>query len=437
MTSIARLAVTLQTLFGETADRLARTTGCVRRHRRLSGASFAQALVFGWLTQPASTLSQLTQATATAAAAVSRQALHQRFTPAAADFLRALLEEAVTQGVAGERVALPLLQRFPAVVVLDSTTISLPAALVDHWQGCGSSSGQGTAALKVQAQLDLCCGNLTLQLQDGRTSDRPTLRALPPLPPGCLPLFDLGYFAVASLAALAAQGQHIVARLLTQTALFTPAGDRVLLLDLLAAVRGTTRDRPVRLGATVQWPCRLLAQRLPDREAALRLARQTEAARAAGTPLPQDARPLSHWLLLVTSLPAEQLTLPEAFVLYRLRWQVELLFKRWKSLGLVDQWRSARPDRILCEVYAKLLAALVVHWLVVVTGWQRADKSVWQQTRAVQGRALTLLSSFRYGARRLRQELHLLAEIAAPCRLTARAARPPAYQRVLTVTQPP
>lgn len=309
--------------------------------------------------------------------------------------------------------------------------------MVDHWQGCGNGRGDGAAALKVQAQLDLCRGGLTLQLQDGRTSDRPTLRALPALPPGSLPLFDLGYFAVSALAACVEQGTPMLSRLLTQTALYTPARVRVLLTDLLAASHGATRDQPLLLGAQARLPCRFLAQRLPDREAAVRFAHQAEAARKEGTTLPQEARALSHWLLLVTSLPADQLTLEEAFVLYRLRWQVELLFKRWKSLGQVDAWRTARPARILCEVYAKLLAALLTQWLIVVAGWQRVDKSLWQATRAVQGRALSVLSSFRHGPARLRQELRLLQPILDTCRLTARKDRPLAYQRALTVSPPP
>jgi DDE family transposase len=437
MTSIAHLATALQTLFGPTADRLARGSGFVRRQRCLTGASFAQTLVCGWLAQPASTLGQLAQAAATAATPVSRQALHQRFTFAAATFLRALLAEAVSAVVTGDAVALPLLRRFPAVVVLDSTTIALPAALVDHWQGCGNGRGASAAALKVQAQLDLGTGGLTLQLQDGRSSDRPTVRTLPALPPGSLPLFDLGYFAVPALAALVAQGQQVLSRLLTQTALYTPAGARLLLTDLLAATSAATLDRPLLLGAPVRWPCRFLAQRLSDQMAALRLARQAEDARRAGTPLPPEARALSHWLLLVTSLPPNQLTLDEAFVLYRLRWQVELLFKRWKSLGRLDTWRTRRPARILCEVYAKLLGAVLTHWLIVVAGWQRAEKSLWQATQAVQGRALALLSSFRFGLTRLKQELRLLVTILVPCRMTARKARPLAYQRVLALTQPP
>lgn len=149
MTSVTQLASTLQTLLGTTADRLARTTGFLRRQRQLTGASFAQALVCGWLADPTSTLRQLAQATATAATPVSRQAIQQRFTPAAAHFLRALLQEALGSVVSGADVAVPLLQRFAAVAVLDSTTIVLPAVLVEHWQGCG----RGASSIRTESRV--------------------------------------------------------------------------------------------------------------------------------------------------------------------------------------------------------------------------------------------------------------------------------------------
>lgn len=438
MTSVTQLASTIQSLLGPTADRLARSSGCIQRQRQLTGASFAQALVCGWLADPTSSLSQLAQAAATAATPVSRQAIHQRFTPAAASFLRALLQEALGLLISGEAVAVPLLQRFSSVAVLDSTTIVLPAVLVDHWQGCGNGSGHGVAALKVQARLDLRRGTLdAVQLQPGRTSDRSAARTMAPLPAGSLQIADLGYFAVAALAALLAQGNHFLSRLLTQTALFTPDGSRRLLSELLAATHGTTADRPILLGTRERFPCRLLLQRLSDQDAAQRLARQQQQANAAGEPLPQDARALSHWLLLVTDLAPAQLSLAEAFVLYRLRWQVELLFKRWKSLGQLDAWRTQRPARLLCEIYAKLLGALLLHWLVVVNGWQRPDKSLWAATQAVQRQAFTLLSSFQHGRARIAAVLRLLAVVLSTCRITAQANRPYALQRALAVSLPP
>jgi hypothetical protein len=63
-------------------------------------------------------------------------------------------------------------------------------------------------------------------------------------------------------------------------------------------------------------------------------------------------------------------------VLAQSRWQLEWLFRFWKEhLGL-DRSRSAKPLRILAECYAKLLGALLVHWLLIVSCWQEPQRSL-------------------------------------------------------------
>src|SRR2546423_14805278 len=86
MTTVPQLAQTLQTLLTTTADALARRTGFVQRQSKMSGALFAQALVFGWLANPHASLENLAQAAAAAGVAISPQGLDQRCTEAAAGF---------------------------------------------------------------------------------------------------------------------------------------------------------------------------------------------------------------------------------------------------------------------------------------------------------------------------------------------------------------
>src|SRR5205085_11638009 len=127
MTTVPQLAQTLQTVFTTTADGAARATGFVQRRSKLSGAAFVQALVFGWLANPHASLAALAQAAAVAGVAISPQGLDQRGGAAAAAFLEAVLAAAVQAVIAAEPVAIPLLQRFSAVV-LDCSTIVLPDA---------------------------------------------------------------------------------------------------------------------------------------------------------------------------------------------------------------------------------------------------------------------------------------------------------------------
>jgi hypothetical protein len=190
-TTIAQLAVTLQELFGATADRMARETQFVQRESVLTGAAFAQTLVTAWLAdrRPANN----GEAAAAVGVTITAQGLTARFTWPAAQLMRRLLEAAIGQAVAARPAALAILNRFAGVYIQDSTTITLPDVLVAVWQGSGENgSNETVAGLKVQLQWDYNSGHLSqLVLQDGCAPDRdaPVQRA--PLPAGALRLADL------------------------------------------------------------------------------------------------------------------------------------------------------------------------------------------------------------------------------------------------------
>ena len=139
MDNVAHLATTIQHLLGPTADRLAKETGCIKRERAFTGSSLVQALVFGWMNEPMSTLSELAGAAATVGAGVSRQAIHKRLTRETARFLYAMLCEVAAQVVVSDPVAIPLLKRFTGVYIevdFDSCPVngvhSIPPAQSDR-----------------------------------------------------------------------------------------------------------------------------------------------------------------------------------------------------------------------------------------------------------------------------------------------------------------
>lgn len=161
-------------MLGETADELARQSGFIQRQRKLSGASFAQTLVFGWLADPQSSMEGLSPTAANLHVAISRQGLDARFSPQAADCMEALLKAAVTTVVRSSWVDLPVLRRFTGVYLVDSTVIELPSALDKVWAGCGGyPAGRQSAALKISVNWELLAGNLRpVELQAERVHDQ-------------------------------------------------------------------------------------------------------------------------------------------------------------------------------------------------------------------------------------------------------------------------
>jgi IS4 transposase len=65
------------------------------------------------------------------------------------------------------------------------------------------------------------------------------------------------------------------------------------------------------------------------------------------------------FLVLATSLPAEEFPASEVLAVYRLRWQIELAFKRLKSLIKIDEIRTRTEAGTRCWLYANLIVALL------------------------------------------------------------------------------
>ena len=435
MNSVSQVEQAMQTLFRQ-ANQMARQTGFVQRESKVTGVLFVQTLVSAWLANPDATREALAQMAASLGLSISPQGLSDRFTPEAARFLQRMVEVAIGQVIAAEPVAMPLLQRFSAVILLDSTIIVLPDPLAAVWRGCAGKTAEGTqASVKLQVSLDLLCG--TLQgpyLQDGRTHDSNCLLQHAALPKSALRLADLGYFSLDVFAAQAAQEGYFLSRLEASTAVFDREHQR---LDLLRCLQGSGPqvDLPVELGCKHHVSARLLAVRVSEEVANERRRKLRADAKGKGQTVSKVRLALADWTIYVTNVPGDLLTLEEALVLARTRWQIELLFKLWKQHGYIDEWRSKKPWAILCEVYAKLLAMLFHHWLLVISCWSYPDRSLVKAAQTVRTFVPLLISAFT-GEVAYSTVLERFPRILQRgCRINPRQAHPNTYQEVLAATQ--
>ena len=392
MTTVPQLARLLQTLLTETANHCGRETGFIQRQGKVTGALFIQTLLCGWLSAADATLELLANTGHSCGLDISPQGVDARFTERAATFLKAVLDAAMTTSVSTVGVTVGLIGRFAGVYLVDSTQIALPDSLVAVWRGTGSTTGR-RAALKTQVQLDLATGALTAELMAGRCHDRTAAAQHAALPKGALRVADLGYYSLAVLAAFSSAGVYWVSRISSQTCLVVD-GPPIHLHTFLAAQHPPEVDVSVRVGAKERVTCRVVAQRVPLAIAEQRRRRQNRDAKRRGQAVSTDQRALADWTLYATNTPPELLTLPDIHALYRARWQIELLFKLWKSESQLDQSRSAKPWRILCEVYAKLFAVFVQHWLLVVTCWQFTDRSLTKAAQVVHSFGRTFALAF-------------------------------------------
>lgn len=426
MNTVSQVGGALQSVLTVQANRLARRYGVVKRQRKLSGASLAQALVLGWLHRPDATIEQLAQTAAMCGKPVRPQAIDQRFRQPTATFFQHLLEAAVAQVVTTEPVAIELLKRFAGVWLEDSTVIRLPTCFRHLWPSSGGPHGQSEAALKLYVELDLASGRLVgPECVAGRQSDHRSQLANA-VPSGGVRIADLGFFDLARLAQLDRRGVFWLTRIQPHTALYDEEDQRLDVARLMRGARGPV-DQRVRIGARERLTCRLIVTRAPASVVRKRRQRLEKEAKRRSRPVSQQQYDWCRWTVVVTNIPPQQLSIHEALALLKMRWQIELLFKRWKSLGRVDESRSANPWRVLIEIYAKLLGMLIQHWLLLVAAWQYEDRSLAKAGVAIQGHVLLLIQALAAG-RRLTAAIRQLADVTRVAgRLQRRRARPPSY----------
>jgi hypothetical protein len=384
--TVATLAASLQSLFTATATLLGRLTGFIRRQRDLSAADFAQTLVFGWIDNPRASLESFA-----VRLDLSGQALQQRMNPRAQAFFKALIARAL-EHVHQARPSRPgLLRRFPACVVEDSTLIALPADCAAEWRGHGGSDpARGKAAMKVLIRWELLTGQLlALQCLPGVTADAALAATANDLPRGALHLADLGFFDSGRWAGY--HDRYWISRV--------PAGVRVRaggvwrpLADWLAGLQGESFDGKARLVQSHGLRCRLTARRCPQEVAARRRQKlRAYTLEKKGRQPSQRQLVACDWQVLATNVPKARLAAKELWLVYRCRWQIELLFKRGKSrLGLAES-HGRKGDRVLVEVLAKLLGLVVVLRGTLLGGGPMEGRSPWKQFAAVRRFALRLL----------------------------------------------
>jgi hypothetical protein len=438
MTTLPQISTQLQTLLTTTTDTVAQDQAYVKRPDRAKFApsTLVQTLVFGWWAEPVATVEQLAQMALRVGVDVSPQAIDQRFTAKTAALLAAVLAASLQHVVRATPVAIPILQRFTSVLVHDSTTIPLPDALTTTWRGCGNDTTRGTAGLKCGVQLDLLTGALCgLDLAHGRTSDHalPIQHAVPAA--GSLRLADLGFYDLQVLRELDQAGVFWLTRPQSNSRLKLPGHAAQSLITFLE--RGGTEmvwDTAVVVGKEKPLAARLLARRVPQAVADERRRRLRAAAKEKGRAPARAAMALAAWNVVITNIPQDRLSLEDAFVLTRVRWQIELLFKLWKSHGRVDDWRTTNPKRILCEVYAKLLALVYQHWLIAACGWSDPERSLFNAAQVIRTSVVELAAALASTAQ-LRTVLQTIQCILKRfARLNKRRKTPTTAQRLLALT---
>jgi len=397
----------------------ARRTGFVQRASKITGKVFLALLTLGQWSAAKTSLAQLAAKAAQLAdpVDVSPEALQQRMNRRALAFLRELIQTAFAKLHTADTVCdEDLLTPFSHVYLADSTGFALPASLREAFPGTGGSAAP--AGAKIQLVWDYKISTLAHfafgpgNLPDNKYVD--TVVSL--LGKGALGLFDLGYFKLTAFADIVAAGAYFLSRVQHQATVLEAVAGRLRPVDLGQGLRMESRalvEKAVFLGVQERVATRLIAVRVPESVVNERRRKARRNAKKRGHTPSQAHLTLLAWNLFITNVPGTVWTSETVWKVYALRWQIELVFKAWKSPLHLATLPSKTVNSTLCYLSGRRLLILLTFAL-----YPTLRATVWLTKR----RELSLLNLIRHLQALADRWLHLLfAPSSALCSFLRRA----------------
>jgi len=357
---------------------------------------------------------------------ISKQALCERLLdPSAEKYIKKVLEGTIDKQIVYKpsQKASGTLKHFNNIYIDDSTTISLPDELSNEFPG-SVTKGKKKAQAKIHALFNLTCNSFAfLNIHSFANNDQSlSSNVLPYLQKGDLILRDLGFTTLNVLGAFIEKAIFFISRKLYSINLYEP--ETGALIDLLRLLRKKKfLDKQVIVGKEHQIKLRLIAVRVPAQkaESRIRKAKKDRDKRLNHSP---EYYALLRYNIFLTNIPESICNTDQIYQIYRWRWQIEIIFKSWKSYFSLEKlihWQCRNATRVKCTIYLMLLYIIMFH----VVWWYECNSKISNSQINEQVSLLKLANFFRNHFYEIVTSSNkvILAQIIAHCKYENRQDR--------------
>ncbi|MGK8688725.1 IS4 family transposase [Bacillus cereus] len=358
---------------------LARDVGFVQRTSKYQAKDLVALCV--WMSQNVAktSLTQLCSCLeASTEVLISPEGPNQRFNATAVQFLQQLLAELLNQKLSSTKlISSPYTSIFKRIRILDSTAFQLPDVFSSVYPGAGGCSH--TAGVKIQLEYDLLSGQfLHIHTGSGKQHDR-TYGSLcaPTVAANDLCIRDLGYFHLKDLQYIQDKKAYYISRIKSNTRIYqknsTPdyfqdgrikKGTEYIQIDMEVLMNSLQPGQICEIfdafvGMTDKVPTRVIVHRLTKEQQQKRLQDQTVREKKKGMKYSPRSKRLSGINVYMTNTPTDIVPMGQVHDRYSLRWQIEILFKTWKSFFHIHHCKKIKRERLECHLYGQLIAILL------------------------------------------------------------------------------
>jgi hypothetical protein len=302
---------------------------------------------------------------------ISKQGLDFRMNKHAVEFIQGLLKRQLASHV-GDILDCGLMESFNRVRIKDSTKFDIHKQLKNALPGFGGSASEASAS--IQFEFDLKSGRIIdLDLTPGNSSDsKDALKKSNDIHRNDLIIRDLGYFALDILTDIQQAGAYYISKLNYKTTVYEIEEDQQMKeLDFGKLYRDMKLDGIIRMekqvlvGKDDRIPMRLIIELMPDQIYEQRVSKVKAYNHKKGHQTSAKYIERARFNLFVSNVDPKILTSQTIPLFYKLRWQIELIFKVWKSTFGIHATRKMKLERFLCLLYSKLLL-IMVNWEIII-----------------------------------------------------------------------
>jgi len=318
---------------------------------------------------------------------ISKQAIDKRFNEATVAFFKLLIEKAM-QEISISETGLNFLKEFNRVRIKDSTCFQLPVEMADAYPGSGGAASK--ACIRIQFEYDIKTGQV-IDLSLHSFIDQDLKNAIDTIQNICfndLFIRDLGYISTEALREIKKKLAFFINRLISQVKVYTKdskdskefedSKDSYTELNFPQLLARMKKNNLTSLEKIVyitdkKEEVRLIIELLPQKIIQERIKKANKEAKKKKRTLTKEYKLRACFNLFITNISQEILSSEQIHYCYTLRWQIELVFKIWKSIGNIHKIKKMKTCRFESLLYAKLLWILI-NWTIV---WQM-NKYIYQ-----------------------------------------------------------
>jgi len=350
----------------ESINEFARETEFILRDSKMDGNMFLDILLFTHFNHKELSVNELSnQIMKRFNVKISKQAIDKRFTEKAVKFLKSVLCKALELTISKpDKIDFT---KYDKVLIKDATSFQLSSNMVDKYKGSGGSASLST--IKIQFEYDLKSGKITdLSLHAFVDQDSSNAKdTVENIKCNELSIRDLGYISIFVLKMIHDKGAFYLNRLQATINVYKKTNNELVRVDFvdihkyMKKMNLSRMELDVYLGKKELFKTRLVVDSIPTEVYQKRIREAESRAKKSGSTVTMEYRARQALNLFITNT---DISTKDIRPLYTLRWQIELMFKVWKSIGEIDKVKKMKVERFESFLFAKLIW-LVLNWHIM------------------------------------------------------------------------